>query len=189
MAQLHILSSDTYSFTTAGIPIQHNSVWFLRAVYHVSKLCSMAKQSYDIYVWNLWAVTHSATQWCKYCKGVRHINFLQRSCKNMEYFKRSNVVFQRQVRWRKIPSSHNLVVEHLEGTQSPMERPSGEWDKVIRYDRPTARCLFSLVATSIDKSWDDLVRDIKEPQETYHWSTEMRPGLTNASSANESQQR
>jgi len=94
-AELIILASDTCSFTSAGILNHYDSFWFLRPVYHFSGLCSMARQSYDMYIWNIFAITLTVTHQCKFLHGGRHIDFPQCSHKNIGYFERAKVVFWR----------------------------------------------------------------------------------------------
>jgi len=73
------------------------------------------------------------------------------------------VLSQRQARWAEILSSYDFVIEHLEGKKNPADGPSRRPDYKIVYERPTARLLAPLAATTVEP-YDDLLQEIKAAQ-------------------------
>ena len=88
-----------------------------------------------------------------------------------------------------ILSSYDFVFENPEGKKNPADGPSRRPDDENGYEHMTAKLLATLAATTITKSYDDLLRKIKAAQETDFLATEIRPTLVNVLTADESQRR
>jgi len=75
------------------------------------------------------------------------------------------VLSQRQARWAEILSLYVYVIEHLAGSKNQADGPSRQPDYGMGYERPTARLLATLAASSVE-SYNDLLRTIKTAQPT-----------------------
>jgi hypothetical protein len=80
-----------------------------------------------------------------------------------------------------------LVNEHQEGNKNPADGPSRRPDYEIGNEQMTVKLLATLAATTITESYDDLLPEIKEAQETDFLATEILPTLVDVSTADESQ--
>ena len=70
---------------------------------------------------------------------------------------------RRQARWAEILSSYDFVLEYFEGKTNWVDGLSRRPDSEIGYERPTARLLATLVATTVEP-YDDLLQEIKTAQ-------------------------
>jgi hypothetical protein len=102
-------------------------------------------------------------QWRHYLEGTNHKVLIQCDHKNLEYFQTSKVLSRRQARWAEILSSYDFDIEHLEGKKHPAAGPSRRPDNEIGYERPTARLLATLAATTVEP-YDNLLQEIKAAQ-------------------------
>jgi hypothetical protein len=70
---------------------------------------------------------------------------------------------RRQARWAEILSSYDFVIEHLDGKKNPADGPSRRPNYEIGYERPTARLLATLAATTVEP-YDDHLQQINAAQ-------------------------
>jgi len=110
-----ILRTDATSFAMASLLHQYNGFGILRPVNFYSRECSPAKQNYDTYNGELLAIVETMKQWRHYLDGAHHKVLIQCDHKNLEYFKTSKLLSQRQARRAEILSSYDCVIDHLEG--------------------------------------------------------------------------
>jgi hypothetical protein len=174
---------DASGFEIAGILNQYDGFSILRPVNFNTQKCSPAEQNYDTYVRELSAIVETLRQWRHYLEGANHKILIQCDHKNLEYFQTSKVLSRRQARWAEILSSYDFVIQHLEGKKNPADGPSRRPDYEEGYERPTARLLATLAATTVSP-FDDLLPAIKAAQDTDPLATDMKnkigyPGLPN----------
>jgi hypothetical protein len=158
-----ILQTDPSGFAIAVIHNQYDGLGILRAVNFYSRKCSLAKQNYDMYDQELFAIVETMNQWRHHLEGTNHKVLIQCDHKNLEYFQTSKVLSRRQARWADILSSYDFDIEPLEGKKHPAARPSRRRDYELGYERPTARLLATLAATTVEQ-YDDLLQEIKAAQ-------------------------
>jgi len=121
----------------------------------------------------LLAIVKTMIEWRHYLQGTKHKVLIQCDHKHLEYFQTSKVVSWRQARWVEIISFYDLVIEHLEGKKNPAD---GWWtrpDYEIGYERPTARLLATLAATTVEP-YDDLLQEIKTAQAIDPFAAEVK---------------
>jgi len=157
------LQTDASGFANAGILNQYDGFGILCSVNFYSRKCSPAKMKYGMYDRELLAIVQTMKQWRHYLEGANHKVLIQCDHKNLEYFQTSKVLSRRQVRWAKIISSHDFVIEHLEGKKNLADGPSRRPDYEIGYERLTARLLATL-ATNTVEPYDNLLQEIKTAQ-------------------------
>lgn len=82
---------------------------------------------------------------------------------------------------------YDCIFNHLEGKKHPAESPLRESENEIGYENMTVRHLATLAATTITKSYGDLLLDINAAQESDFVATTIQPTLVDVSIADESQ--
>ena len=184
-----ILQTDASGFAIAGILNQYDGFGILRLVNFYPRKCTRAEQNYDRYDRQLLAIVQTKKQWRHYLEGANHKVLIQCDHKNLEYFQTSRVLSRRQARWAEILSSYVFRIEHPEGKKNPADGPSRRPDYEIGYKHMTAKLLATLAATTMTKSYDDVLPEIQAAQETDFLATGIRPTLADVSTADESQWR
>lgn len=86
--------------------------------------CSSAKLEYNMYHRELVATVQCLRQWRHYCEGANWWILVQCDRKILEYFKKSKVVSQGQLRWAEILSSYDSFIQQLERKKHPADGPS-----------------------------------------------------------------
>ena len=168
-----ILQMDAGGFAIAGILNQYNGFGILRPVNFYSEECSPAEQNYDTYDQELLAIVETMGQWRHYLEGANHEILIQCDHKDLEYFQTSTVLSLTRARWAEILSSHNFVIQHLEGKKNPADGPPRRPDYEEVYERPTARLLATLVVTTVEP-FSDLLPAIKAAQNPDPLATDMK---------------
>jgi len=168
-----ILQPDASGFAIAGILNQYDSFGILRPVNFHSRKCTPAEQNYDTYDRELLAIVETMRQWRHYLEGANYKILIQCDHKNLEYFQISKVLSRRQARWAEILSSYDFVIEHLEGKKNPADGPSRRPDYEKGYERPTARLLATLAATTVEP-YNNLLPAIKAAQASDSLATDVK---------------
>jgi len=174
-----ILQTDASGFAIAGILNQYDSFGILRPGNFHSRNCTPGKQNYDTYDWELLSIVETMRQWRHYLEGANHKILIQCDHKNLEYFQTSKVLSRRQARWAEILSSYDFVIEHLEGQKNPADGPSRRPDYEKGYERPTARLLATLAATTVEP-YDNLLPAIKAAQASDSLATDVKHRIVGA---------
>jgi hypothetical protein len=182
-----ILQADATSFAIAGILNQYDGFGILRPVNFYSRKCTGAEQNYNTYDRELLAIVETMKQWRHHLERANYNLLIQCDHKNLEHFQPSKVLSWRQARWALILYLYDFVIDHLEGKKNPSDGPSRRPDYEIAYEHMTAKLLATLAATTITKSYDDLLSGIKAAQETDLLDTEIRPTLADESTGDECQ--
>jgi len=128
----------------------------------------------------------SETQWRHFIEGGNHEILIQCDHKNLEYCQTLTVLSGRQARSAEMLSLYNFVIEHLAGKRHPPDGPSRQPDHQIGYERPMARFLATLAATTINQPYGDLLLDIETPQKYDLLATKIKPTLVNVPNKNKS---
>jgi len=118
-----------------------------------------------MYDWELLAIVETMKQRRHYLEEANRKVLIQCNHKNLEYFQTSKVLSRRQAMWAEILSSHDFVIEHLEGNKNPSDGPSRWPDYETGYERPTTRLLATLAATTVEP-YNDLLPAIRTAQTT-----------------------
>jgi len=119
----------------------------------------------------LLAIMETMKQWHHYLEGANHKVLIQCNHSDLEYFQIPKVVSRRQARWAEMLSSYYFIIKHLEGKENPVDGPSRRPDYEIGYENMMPKLLVTfapatLAATTITKSYDDLLSEITAAQET-----------------------
>ena len=160
-----------------------------RPVNFYSRKYTGAEQNYDTYDLELLAIEDIVKQSHHHLEGVNQKLLLHSDYKNLKYFQTSKVQSRRQARWAEIVPSYDFVIEQQEGKKNPGDGQLRPPDYEISYENMTAKLLATLAATTVTKSYDDLLAEIKAAQESDISATEIRPTLLDISTADESQLR
>jgi len=145
----------------AGNLTQYDCFGIISLVNICSRKYSGAKQNYNTYDRYPLAIVQNMKQWLHCLQGANHKIVIQCNHKNIEYFKMSKVLSQWQPRWAETFSFYDMVMEHLKGTVEPADGPSRRPDYEIGYEKMKIRLPSTLVATTITKSYGDLLLEIK----------------------------
>jgi len=101
--------------------------------------------------------------WRHYLNGADAMVLIQCDHKNLEYSQTSNVHSLRLARWAETPSSHDFVIEHLEGKKILADGRKNSHDYEICYERRTARLLATFATIPVEP-YNDPIQDIKRAQ-------------------------
>jgi hypothetical protein len=164
---------DASGFAIAGILNQYNCFAIHRPVNFYSQKCSPAEQNYDMYDRELLAMVETFRQWRHYLEGANYKILIQCDHKNLENFETSKVLSRRHARWAEVLSSTTFVIQHLEEEKNPADGPSRRPDYEEGYERPTARLLATLAATTVEL-FSDLLPVIKAAQNNDPLATDMK---------------
>jgi hypothetical protein len=104
----------------------------------------------------LLVIVEAMKQWRHSLECANQKVLTQRDNMNLGYFQTSKVLSRRQAWWEEILSSHDFVIEHLEGKKNPAYGLSRRPDYKIGIERLTARLRATLAATTIDPDYDRL---------------------------------
>jgi len=168
-----ILETDASGFSIAGILKQYDSFEILWPVNFHCRKYTPAVPNYDTYVQELVAMLETISQWWHYLKGANYKIIIQCDHRNLEYFQTVIVLSRSQARWVEILSSHDLVIELLEGEKNPADWPSRRPDYKKGYERRTAWVLAPLAATTIEL-YIILLPAINTAQASYSLATNIK---------------
>jgi len=108
--------------------------------------------------------------------GANHKDLTQCYHKNLESFQMSKMLSWRRVSWAEILSSYDLIIQYLDGKMNHADRPSRRPDYKEGYERPTARLLATLAATTTEP-FNDLLPAIEPAQDTNVHTTDIRDNI------------
>jgi len=173
-----VLQTNATGFGIGVIVNQYDGFGTLRPVNFYSPKWSSADQNYDTYDWELLGIVETMKHWRHYVEGANYKVLIHCNHKKLQNFQTSKEVSQRQAMWADFLSSDDLVIEHLEGSKNLTDGPARRPDYEIGYERPTARLLATLTA-STEEPYDDVLPTIVAAQPTNSLAVDINEKIVN----------
>ncbi|ESK81148.1 reverse transcriptase-rnase h-integrase [Moniliophthora roreri MCA 2997] len=111
-----VIEADASKWATGAVLRQQGSDREWHSCGYLSKLFSPMEQNYEIYNWELLAITRALTEWRHYLMGGKYKVVVLSDHKNLTYFRSAQKLNQRQARWSLLLSEFDLSLVHVPGT-------------------------------------------------------------------------
>ncbi|KAI1000182.1 hypothetical protein K3495_g8016 [Podosphaera aphanis] len=113
-----VLETDASDWASGGVLSQYDDNKVLRPVAYFSSKHNAAECNYEIYDTELLAIIKCLEEWHPEFQGTQNSFKVLTDHKNLEYFKTSKVLSQRQVRWSEFLSQFNFQIVYRPGVKA-----------------------------------------------------------------------
>lgn len=132
---------DASSFALAAVLFQPEGDGRLQPVCYMSRKLRAAEKNYEIYDKELLAIVEAFRAWRAWLVGSPRKIRVRSDHKNLEYFRTTRLLNQRQARWSLFLSDFDFEIEHLAGKKNPADLPSRRADYAEQVDPQSSSVL------------------------------------------------
>jgi transposase InsO family protein len=109
-----VVECDASGMATGGVLMQYDDSGILRPVAFMSKKMSPAEVNYEIYDKEMLAIIRCIEEWDAQLVSLHHFT-IRTDHRNLAYFKETQKLSKRQVRWSQQLSKYNFTLEYKPG--------------------------------------------------------------------------
>jgi hypothetical protein len=113
-----MVETNTSDYAMGAVLSQRFEDGKIHPVAFISKKFSPAELNYQIYNKEMLAIVYAMKQWRGYLQGAIHTTVVYSDHMNLQYFKETNQINQRQARWVETLQEYNFKIVYRKGTEN-----------------------------------------------------------------------